>query len=242
VVIGAAYAVVVGAAYVIVVAGAAKYEGMTAEGAASGINAGSNGATSTSGSAAAGAGAGAAFFFLVALFLDFLAEAAAAIPTQKHNSASKSAHAMTGMYDPDEPESTEAELAWEPEESPEVNESREPEVREFMDADESPLEPEDESHGVTVVVGATVTISFAAIFGAATSTALPSDSGSGVVTNAPATPAAIAAAPAVAPTPMPIFCANVSSFLAGAAGAPGATVAQGLPAAARPRRLTKTTM
>jgi len=183
VVIGAAYAVVVGAAYVIVVAWGAKYEGMTAEGAASGINAGSNGATSTSGSAAAGAGAGAAFFFLVALFLDFLAEAAAAIPTQKHNSASKSAHAMTGMYDPDEPESTEPELAWEPEESPEVNESREPEVREFMDADESPLEPEDESHGVTVVVGATVTISFAAIFGAATSTALPSDSGSGVVTS-----------------------------------------------------------
>merc|ERR1719345_127760 len=78
------------------------------------------------------------------------------MPMQQHNKAIRSAHAMIGMLDPEEPESTEPELAWEPEESPEVKESSEPEVKEFKDADESPLEPEEESHGPTVVVGAAV--------------------------------------------------------------------------------------
>jgi len=57
---------------------------------------GINGSNSTLGSAAAGAGAGADFFFLVALFLVFLLEAAA-MPIQRHSSARRRTHAMTGM-------------------------------------------------------------------------------------------------------------------------------------------------
>merc|ERR1740130_2603255 len=78
------------------------------------------------------------------------------MPMQQHNKAIRSAHAMIGMLDPEEPESTEPELAWEPEESPEVKESAEPEVKDSNDAEEAPLEPDEESHGVTVTAGAAV--------------------------------------------------------------------------------------
>jgi len=149
---------------------------------ANGIRAGKSGATSTSGAATgagAAAGAGADFFFLVALFF-FLLDAAAARPMQQHNKAMRSAQATIGMKDPEKPESTEPELAWKPDESPEVSESNEPEVKEFKDAEESPLDPDEESHAVTVVVGAAVgttaaTASFALATGAGGAT------GSGVV-------------------------------------------------------------
>jgi len=91
--------VVAGAAYAAydVVAGAAtiEYEGTNAEEVARGMRAGSKGATSSAGSGAAGAGAD--FFFLVAFFLDFLEETAAAMPMQQHSKASRSAHATIGM-------------------------------------------------------------------------------------------------------------------------------------------------
>jgi len=230
---GAAYAVVIGAAYVIcgaaydVVIGAAY----VICGAARGMRAGSKGATSTSGSAA-GAGAGAAFFFLVALFLDFLEEAAAT-PMQQSNKPIKRTHAMIGMQNPAEPEAVEPRLAWEPDESPEVKElkeSDEPPI-DANDAEESPLEPDDESlHGATVVgaaVGATV--NFALNSGVVAKT-----SGSGVVlAKAPAMPPATTAAPAAAPTPMPIFCGSVkpSFFSTTTCGAQGSTAGA---AAAKP--------
>jgi len=74
-----------------------EYDGMTAEVVARGINAGSNGATSIAASVpGAGAAAGADFFFLVALFLDFLADAAATAG-KANNTAARRTHAMTGM-------------------------------------------------------------------------------------------------------------------------------------------------
>jgi len=155
------------------------YDGMNAA-VASGAR-GSNGATSTaaSGSAATGAaaGAGADFFFLVALFLDLFIEADAATPMQQHNNASNRTHAMMGMYEPAEPESTEPELPWEPEESPEVKEATEPEVRDIKEPEESvPLEPDEESHGVTVVDGATVITSLALTSGAGSPTLMATGS------------------------------------------------------------------
>merc|ERR1740117_567792 len=182
---------------------------MNAEVVASGMRAGSKGATSTSGSAA-GAGAGAAaFFFLVPLFLDFLAEAAAT-PMQQSNKPIRSTHAMIGMQNPAEPEAVEPRLAWEPEESPEVKESDEPPI-DANDAEDSPLEPDDESlHGATVVgaaVGAAV--SFALTTGATGTTTI----GSGVVAKAPAMPPATTAADEAATTPMAIFCGSVKPAL-----------------------------
>merc|ERR1719272_641381 len=141
------------------------------------------------------------------------------MPMQQHNKAIRSAHAMIGMLDPEEPESTEPELAWEPEESPEVKESAEPEVKDSNDAEEAPLEPDEESHGVTVVVGAAVTISFAltaAAASAAAAAAALSFAAAASDVAAPAMPPANAAmppanaaVPAAAPTPMPIFCSSV---------------------------------
>jgi len=230
--IGAAYAVVTGAAYVICGAAATmEYEGMNAEVVASGARAGSKGATSTSGSAA-GAGAGAAFFFLVALFLDFLEEAAAT-PMQQSSKPIRRTHAMIGMQNPAEPEAVEPRLAWEPEESPEVKElkeSDEPPI-DANDAEESPLEPDDESLHGAAVVGAAVgaAVNFALITGGATGASV-----GGAVAKAPAMPAPATAVADAALTPMAIFCSNVKpSFLAGATtgGAQGST---GGAAAAKP--------
>merc|ERR1719272_79857 len=144
------------------------------------------------------------------------------MPMQQHNKAIRSAHAMIGMLDPEEPESTEPELAWEPEESPEVREPAEPEVKDSNDAEESPPTPDEESYGPTVVVGAAVgaAVSFALTTGA-------TGSGSGVVVAKAATmPPAAAAAAAAAPTPMPIFSGSVKPLLTGATGA-GVIVAAG---------------
>merc|ERR1719424_1426978 len=124
---------------------------------------------------------------------------------------------MIGMQNPAEPEAVEPRLAWEPEESPEVKESDEPPI-DANDAEDSPLEPDDESlHGATVV-GAAV--------GAAVSFALTTGGtytgGAGVVfaaLTAPAMPPPIAATPAAAPTPMATFCTKVNSFLATTTGA-----------------------
>ena len=111
-------------------------------GAAVGIN---NGATSGNGSGA-GAGAGAAFFFLV--FFGFLLAAHA--PRMQHKRPSGSNHCQMGRWNPEEPELLNPELPRELEESlagtPVL---REPE---FKDSEGVPLEPEDESHGVCVVV------------------------------------------------------------------------------------------
>jgi len=93
---GAAYVTagaytLVGAAYVVVAGVEAKTNPPLAA-------RGNKGATSTSvDSVSTAAGAGADFFFLVALFLDFLDETAAAMPMQQHNKAIRSAHATIGM-------------------------------------------------------------------------------------------------------------------------------------------------
>merc|ERR1719149_282861 len=130
---------------------------------------------------------------------------------------------MIGMQNPAEPEAVEPRLAWEPEESPEVNDCN--------DAEESPLEPDEESlHGATVAGAA---VGAAASFALTTAGLTIGASGSGVVAKAPAMPPATAAAPAAAPTPMPIFCTSVKpSFLAATTGtAQGFT---GADAAAKP--------
>jgi len=231
--IGAAYAVVTGAAYVICGAAATmEYEGMNAEVVASGARAGSKGATSTSGSAA-GAGAGAAFFFLVALFLDFLDEAAAT-PMQQSSKPISRTHATIGMQNPAEPEAVEPRLAWEPEESPEVKElkeSDEPPI-DANDAEDSPLEPDDESLHGAAVVGAAVgaTVNFVLITGGAMGASV----GGAPVAKAPAMPAPATAVADAALTPMAIFCSSVKpSFFAGVTtcGAQGST---GGAAAAKP--------
>jgi len=125
---------------------------MTTELVARGIKAGSKGATSTAAasSVAAGAGAGADFFFLVALFLDFL-EAAAAAPRQAHNKPTRRIHATMCMKNPEEPDLVEPELATA--ESLEANESNEAELS--NEAEDSPMDPEEESHPCSVVAGAT---------------------------------------------------------------------------------------
>jgi len=106
---------------------------------------------------------------------------------------------------------------------------------EFKEAEETPLEPDEESHGVTVVVGAFVGGiaggAMAALKLVAGGVGLPQGlataaaggaGGAGVapgLATAAAIPPAIAATPAALPTPMPIFCGKVR---------PGATIAQGL--------------
>merc|ERR1719424_1759395 len=120
------------------------------------MRAGSNGATSGKAADAAGAGAGADFFFLVALFLDFL-EAAAAPPRQAHNKPMRRIHATMCMKNPEEPDFVEPELATA--ESLEAKESSEAELS--KEAEDSPIDPEEESHPCSVVVvttaGAAVT-------------------------------------------------------------------------------------
>merc|ERR1740130_1892112 len=62
-------------------------------------------------------------------------------------------HCQIGKNDPDEPESTEPELASEPEESLFMTPvRREAEAKEPKEVPLEPLDPEEESHGVTVVV------------------------------------------------------------------------------------------
>merc|ERR1719162_2652894 len=100
-------------------------------------------------------------------------EPAAAAARQQASTARRSTHAMIGMLKPEEPEAVEPELTWEPEESSEVNESKEAEESplkeaEAKEAEEAPLEPEEESHGVgaaevvtATVAGSVTTASFA---------------------------------------------------------------------------------
>merc|ERR1719424_72889 len=114
------------------------------------MRAGSNGATSGKAADAAGAGAGADFFFLVALFLDFL-EAAAAPPRQAHNKAMRRIHATMCMKNPEEPDLVEPELATA--ESLEAKESNEAELS--NEAEDSPTDPEEKSHPCSVVVATT---------------------------------------------------------------------------------------
>jgi len=200
-----------------------EYEGMTAEVVWSGIKAGSNGSTTTSSTGTgAGAAAGADFFFFLVAF--FLVPEAAAMPTQMHRMASKRTHATIGMKDPAEPEAVEPELAWEPDESPEVKDLMEAEeTKELMEAEEvmeaeepevkeskEPKEPDEESHGVNVVVGVSVGTAGAGVVVTPASLGfLGPFVGSAVIvpTTAPVTMAAAAAA---VPTPTPISSGRVN--------------------------------
>jgi len=87
-------------------------------------------------------------FFFVGFFF-FEANAAPPALRHKHNDAAKKNHSHTFMKDPDEPEAWEPELsALEPDfkEDPAFSES------DTNESDEVPLEPEEESQGVNVVV------------------------------------------------------------------------------------------
>ena len=178
---------------------------------------GNKGANGTNGSTSAtGAGAAAAFFFLVARFLDFFMVAAIA-PRTAHNKASNKIHNQMDMLKPEEPDAAEPRLPTEPDESPVLRES------EFKEAEEAPLEPEEESHGVVVAATAVAALKFAPIFALRAGGA----GGTSVVANAPAMPPATPAPTAAMLTPMPTFSATVKGFAA-------------LPAAQPVRRLNNT--
>merc|ERR1719152_287923 len=71
-------------------------------------------------------------------------------PLKAQRQHSKRSHTQLFMKEPDEPDCFHPELSAEPEESTEEESSfSEPDVKEL---EESPLLPEEESHGVTVVV------------------------------------------------------------------------------------------
>jgi len=109
-----------------------------------------NGATSGKGSAT-GAGTGAAFFLV--FFGFFLPINGIATARQMHNNAAMMSHCQIGKKEPDEPDCSDPELAVEPEESLFMTPVRsEFEAKEFKDVPLESLEPEEESHGVTVVV------------------------------------------------------------------------------------------
>jgi len=108
----------------------------------------SNGATSGKGSSA---GAGAAFFLV--FFAFFLPISGIATARQTPKRAAMMSHCQIGKKDPEEPESTEPELASEPEESAFMTPVRsEADAKEPNEVPLESLEPEEESHGVTVVV------------------------------------------------------------------------------------------
>jgi len=119
------------------------------------------------------------------------------------------------MKEPAEPDTAEPELALEPEESSEVKDFKAEEATiEFKEPEESPLEPEDESHGVSVVVGVSVgtgggTVVATPVFFLFSSFVV----GAAVVASiAPTTPPTIAAPAAATPTPMPASSAIVKPF------------------------------
>jgi len=145
----------------VVIGAAIWYDGMTGEAAASGSKGGNKGSTSaefppsTPASAAADAADGLDFF--VAFFFFFLPPAKELIkpPKQQHDKAATISHSQICKLNPPEPDSVDPELAAEPDASL----AKEPSFKnaECIDAAESsPLEPEDESHGVPVVDGAWV--------------------------------------------------------------------------------------
>jgi hypothetical protein len=82
--------------------------------------------------------------------------AAAMAPKQQHNKHAARSHIKLFMNEPDEPDAFQPELSAESEGSTDEESAlRESETRE---SEESPLLPEEESHGVTVVVvGGSVT-------------------------------------------------------------------------------------
>jgi len=107
-----------------------------------------NGATSGKGSAT---GAGAAFFLV--FFGFFLPINGTATARQMPNKAAMMSHCQIGKKEPDEPDCSDPELAVEPEESLFMTPVRsDSEAKEFKEVPLESLEPEEESHGVTVVV------------------------------------------------------------------------------------------
>jgi hypothetical protein len=123
------------------------------------VETGINGSKTGSGSAT-GAGAGNAFFFFVCFgLLGFPIIAAGMAPKQQHSKQAAQSHAKLFMKEPEEPDAFHPELSAEPDGSTEEESwFKESDTRE---SDESPLEPEEESHGVTVVVvgpGVTTTV------------------------------------------------------------------------------------
>jgi hypothetical protein len=133
-----------------------EYVGTTVEVVASGIIAGING-SKTGTWTGTGSGAGTGFGTGFGLGFGFGLQSAAAKPSMQHTKNKiRATHNQLFMKEPEEPDCFHPELVAEPEESTEEDPSfRESDTKEL---DESPLLPEDESHGVTVVVvGACVT-------------------------------------------------------------------------------------
>jgi len=241
VIAGAAYAVVAGAAYCIAGAATMEYEGMNAELVASGMRGGITGATSTPRVRGASSSllellelpplsflSFLSFFFLSfflgALFF-FLEDAAQKMPMQQHNKPIRRTQAMIGMQDPEKPESTEPRLAWDPKESPEVKESKEPEVNDSNDAEESPLAPDEESlHGATVGTGGAgvVNTSLSMTTGVVVT-------GRVVVHKAPAMPPPTTAAVATTLKPIPTFSPTDKPGAAVVPGAHGSKAGTGGP-------------
>jgi len=116
------------------------------------------------------------------------------------------------MKEPAEPDASEPELALEPEESSEVKDFKAEEATiDIEEAEESPLEPEDESHGVSVVVGVSVGTAGGTVVATLLLTSFVV--GAAVVASiAPTTPPTIAAPAAATPTPMPASSAIVKPF------------------------------
>jgi len=133
------------------VAGAAtmEYDGMIWEVVASGIKAGNNGSTTGAAPPLAPPPAGAAdAFFLV--FFGFFFDIAAAPAREPNANNAKSGHNQLAIKEPEEPDWLEPMLL--PDAEPEFNEDCALSESDAKELEESPLEPEDESHGVIVVV------------------------------------------------------------------------------------------
>jgi len=109
-----------------------------------------NGATSGK-TSATGAGAGIAFFLV--FFAFFLPMSGTATARQMPNKATMMSHCQSGKKEPEDPDCSDPELAVEPEESLFMTPVRsDSEAKEFKEVPLESLDPEEESHGVTVVV------------------------------------------------------------------------------------------
>merc|ERR1719478_1063316 len=101
--------------------------------------------TSSGTGSGAGAGFGAGFAFCAGFFFP---RRAASTPPKQHTP--RRPHSQFCMLEPDEPDNFHPQLASEPDESPMQEPS--PIESETKESLEVPLLPEEESHGVTVVV------------------------------------------------------------------------------------------